>query len=396
MRILHLGMLYPPHVMGGAELSMATLAEAQARSGHEVTVACTNAGPFTQEHRNGVQIFRMPHETRFWAEDWPDHSRLERLWRKAVTPFNSRLRRHFDHVLDLVQPDIVHSHSMVDVSTSLWSAVRTRGITLVHTLRDYDLTCIEGAMHHGGRGCGPTCRLLSLPKQRHHRHIGAVAAVSKDILDRHLRAELFATLSPERRQVIWNSAHVADAGYQRPDRAGQPFTFGYLGRVTREKGVDVLIDAMRRMGRQDVRLLVAGASPGGLMPFREAATDLPVQFAGSMNPLAFFEAIDLLVVPSLWPEPFGRVVVEAYSAGVPVLASNIGGLPDLIAGDKEAWLVPPGDAATLAARMGAIADAGRSALPSSHIFASLLEATRVDAMEQAYARLYALAGRPSS
>ncbi|MET0249066.1 MAG: glycosyltransferase family 4 protein [Sphingobium sp.] len=393
MRILHLGMLYPPHVLGGAELSMATLAQAQARSGHDVAVACTTPGAFTDETRDGVRIFRMPHATRFWAEDWPAHGRLERFWRKAAMPFNASLRRHFDQVLDAVGPDIVHSHSMTDVSTGLWPAVAVRGIGLVHTLRDYDLMCVQGSMHHGGRGCGPACRLLSLPKRRHHRHIDAVAAVSGDILRRHVAHGLFAALPPDRRQVIWNSAPLAgiDGQYERPDRTGQPFTFGYLGRVTAEKGVGLLIDAFGRMANPDVRLLVAGASPNGFAPFAEAAKGLAVRFAGPMDPLAFFESIDLLVVPSIWPEPFGRVVVEAYGAGVPVLAARIGGLPDLIAGDKEAWLVPPGDADALASRMAAIAGAGRSALPSSRTFAPILKATGVEAMEQAYARLYALA-----
>lgn len=396
MRILHLGMLYPPHVLGGAELSMATLAQAQAGSGHAVAVACTTPGAFAEEWREGVRVFRMPHETRFWAEDWPRHGRLERMWRKAAMPFNARLARHFDQVLDAFRPDIVHSHSMVDVSTSLWPTVAARGITLVHTLRDYDLMCVQGSMHHGGKGCGPTCRLLSLPKQRHHRHVDAVAAISSDILERHLAQGLFATLPTSRRQIIWNSAPVIGAGesYRRPDRTGQPFTFGYLGRVTPEKGIGALIDAFARLARQDIRLRIAGASPTGLAPFAQAAQGLPIAFTGPMDPLAFFESIDLLVVPSIWPEPFGRVVVEAYGAGVPVLASRIGGLPDLVAGDGNAWLVPPGDAAALASRMAAIADAGRGALPSSRTFVPILEATSVDTMEQAYARLYEQARRP--
>ena len=142
MRILHLGMLYPPQVLGGAELSMATLAEAQVRAGHDVAVACTTASALVEDARNGVRVFRMPHETRFWAQEWPRHGRAERLWRKAAMPFNARLRSHFDQVLNLVRPDIVHSHSMVDVSTSLWSAASARGIPIVHTLRDYDLMCI--------------------------------------------------------------------------------------------------------------------------------------------------------------------------------------------------------------------------------------------------------------
>ena len=118
MRILHLSMLYPPHILGGAERSVAMLAEAQTALGHDVAAACTTPNGFTREERNGVTVFRMPHETSFWAEEWPKHGKLSRGWRKFMQQFNYRLRDHFDRVLEDFRPDIVHTHSMVDVSTT--------------------------------------------------------------------------------------------------------------------------------------------------------------------------------------------------------------------------------------------------------------------------------------
>jgi glycosyltransferase involved in cell wall biosynthesis len=56
----------------------------------------------------------------------------------------------------------------------------------------------------------------------------------------------------------------------------------------------------------------------------------------------------VVVVPSLWAEPFGRVIVEAFATGRPVLASRIGGIPEILTGEFERFLVEPGDAALLA------------------------------------------------
>lgn len=394
MRILHVSMLYPPHIIGGAERSVALLAETQAAAGHEVIAACTTPGSFTEEERNGVRVFRMPHETRFWAEEWPQHNGMERMWRKAMMPFNKGLRRHFEHVLDQVRPDIVHTHSMVDVSTSLWPAAAAKGYTVVHTLRDYDLMCVDGAMYHGGKGCGIRCRVLSAPKKWHHRHLSAVAAISRDVLHRHVERSLFTTINDSLRQIIWNSAHLPGTGatYRRPHRLKEPFTFGYLGRLTEDKGIGILIDAVRRMSPDlTFHVLVAGTSPLGLERFTDAARGLPIRFAGHVEPLSFFEKIDTLIVPSVWAEPFGRIIIEAYSAGVPVLASRTGGIPDLIAGDKEQWLVPPGNAAILSDRMSAILRAGRSALPPPSSFADILDRTRPETMMRLYSELYNLA-----
>ncbi|EIZ81186.1 hypothetical protein WSK_0131 [Novosphingobium sp. Rr 2-17] len=391
MRILHVSMLYPPHVMGGAERSVALLAEAQVAAGHEVIAACTTPGPFVEEERNGVRVFRMPHETRFWAEEWPKHNAFERLWRKAMMPFNKGLRRHFERVLDLVRPDIVHTHSMVDVSTSLWPAAAAKGYTVVHTLRDYDLLCVDGSMYHGGKGCGIKCQVLSAPKKQHHRHLSAVAAISHEAMHQHLEQKLFSTIPEQRRQIIWNSAHLAGTGpnYRRPDRSREPFTFGYLGRVTDDKGIGVLIEAVRRLPADvSCRVIVAGTSPVGLERFVAACAGLPIHFAGHSEPLPFFEGIDVLVVPSIWAEPFGRIIIEAYSAGVPVLASRAGGIPSLIAGDKDRWLIPPGDVHALSDRMTAILRAGRDGLPPPSNFDVILEQTRLDTMVLRYAAFY--------
>lgn len=391
MRILHLNELYPPLVLGGAERSVAMLAEAQVREGHEVFVACTTPGDFAEEQRNGVTVFRIPHSTAFWSEEWPRHSGLKRLWRKASMPFNRGQRTLFGRLLQQVRPDIVHTHSMNDVSTGAWVEVKRQGYPLVHTLRNYDLLCANGAMYHDGAPCGVRCQLLSIAKQRHHRCIDGVVGISSEVLRLHVERGLFAHLAPEHRQVIWNSARVsgADADYAKPAREGKPFAFGFLGRLTEEKGIGVLINAVRNLPTDgNWEVVIAGRPPGADNPFAAAAANLPVRFIGQVEPLALFEQVDVLVAPAIWPEPFGRIIVEAYSVNVPVLATASGGMPELIVGDHNRWLVPPNDAETLGARMGQILADGRTALPSPETFAPVLAATEPDMIAATYSAFY--------
>tara|TARA_R110000868_G_scaffold410179_2_gene697480 strand:- start:5257 stop:6465 length:1209 start_codon:yes stop_codon:yes gene_type:complete len=391
MRILHLNELYPPLVLGGAERSVAALAEAQARAGHEVFVVCTTPGDFVEEMREGVTVFRMPHSTAFWSEEWPKHSRLMRLWRKAMLPFNSGQRTHFGKILRQVLPDIVHTHSMNDVTTSAWSEAKRQGYPLVHTLRNYDLLCPNGAMYHDGAACGLRCQLISIPKQIQHRCIDGVVGISDEVLQLHLDCGLFSHMPTERRRVIWNSARVvgADSEYRKPVRSGKLYAFGFLGRLTNEKGVGVLIEAVRHLPKDGSwELVIAGQGPSNENPFSQAAADLPVRFIGQVDPLALFEQVDVLVAPAIWPEPFGRIIVEAYSVGVPVIATKIGGMPSLIVGDHSRWLAPPNDAEALGIRMAQHLADGRAALPTHPTFDSVVAATEPDTIADLYIDFY--------
>lgn len=163
----------------------------------------------------------------------------------------------------------------------------------------------------------------------------------------------------------------------RPDDDGGPgpragasgrVVVGYAGRLAPHKGVDVLLDAIAGDDRLFLRLAGAGPSAQDL---RETVVARGlgdrVEFVGSLAAAdlpAFYRSLDVLAVPSLttptWVEQFGRVAVEAMACGVPVVASDSGALPDVVAG--AGLLVPPSDSAALrAALLAATLDGERHA-----------------------------------
>ena len=148
-----------------------------------------------------------------------------------------------------------------------------------------------------------------------------------------------------------------------------PRRVGYLGRITRDKGVDVLANAMSQViaaGAGDGRLLLAGenrfgteeddrAISGALAPIADHV-DQP----GWIDREDFFAAIDLAVFPSIWPESFGMTVAEAMAAGVPFVIADVGALLE-VAGADHPWVVPAGDDGALAAAItAALADSDSS------------------------------------
>lgn len=387
-RVLHLSSLYPPHIVGGAERSVSMLAEAQAAAGWQVAAACLTPGDAQEEELGGVSVFRMPHGNDFWIEDWAQHGQRAREWAKFKQQANFAIERRFGAVIDRFRPDIINTHSLVDISTRVWRAAKARGVPVVHTLRDFDLLCAASSMYRDETGpCTHRhlkCRILTFTKQFDQRLVSAVTAVGSEVLRRHLDYGFFKQVPDRLRRVIWNTAQVAGIGpdYVRPQRSGV-MTFGYLGRISPEKGVDVLLKAARLLPRDRWRLVIAGSALGDLAPYEKLAEGLPVDFIGFATPKALFEQIDTLVTPSLWAEPLGRTVIEAYYAGVPVIGARSGGVAEIIADD--AWLVPPGDVEALAVRMARAIDEGRQPPPDRD---RVVARTDPDAVAGAFADLY--------
>jgi glycosyltransferase involved in cell wall biosynthesis len=392
-RILHLSMLYPPHVIGGAEMSVAMLAEALVAEGHPVAAACITPTGWKEEVRNGVQVYRMPHETDFWPEEWPRHSVLERGVRRFKQQFNHRIERHFLAVIDAFKPDVVHTHSLLDVSTRVWLAARSRGLPIVHTLRDFDLVCGNAAMFKDGKRCAQRhlkCRAFTFMKGRHQREVNAVVGVGAGILQSHLDLGCFAQVPPHLRRVIWNPARVDGVGpdHVKPSLAGQPLTFGYLGRINVEKGVATLLAACRRLPANGWRLVIAGKEASEQDSLKPLASGLPVEFVGFVPARELFDRIDVLIVPSIWAEPLPRTILESYAVGVPVIGADSGGIPDLIGPTNLPWLFPPGDDAALAGLMGRVIEAGRTTLPGRADFEHVVDATQPHKVARRYLALY--------
>lgn len=137
----------------------------------------------------------------------------------------------------------------------------------------------------------------------------------------------------------------------------------YAGRIGREKGVDVLIEAFSLATAElpDAHLLVVGSASLGADPADSARYRVELEARAQGRPITLLpgrndvvpllQAADVAVVPSLWPEPLSRSVMEALACGVPVVATDVGGNPEILSGWLSAYLVAPGDPEALAKQL---------------------------------------------
>lgn len=157
--------------------------------------------------------------------------------------------------------------------------------------------------------------------------------------------------------------------------SGSKRVFSYLGRLNRNKGIEVLIKAFALLANRktDVSLLVAGNpvleptedSPQARIAYRQSLEKMVqdlgiaevVKFLGHVpNTSDLYRASDVTVVPSIWPDPCPRVVLEALSSGTPVVGSRVGGIPEMMADELSQYLVEPGSPEQLAEVLLSVVD----------------------------------------
>lgn len=344
MRVALVNTLYPPFAVGGAERSVEELAQGLQARGHAVAVLTLtpNSPPDSEVDADGVEIHRIT-----LADDWPfgaARSAVRRLgwhareWRRVVET------AAVDDVLRAFRPDVLHTNNIAGFGTRVWGLAPD--VPRVHTLRDYYLMCVKTTRYRDTAGrCAGTCldcRVLTQPRLHARGRPDVVVGLTPHIVEVHRAAGVFPAAQDYR--VISNSPAAVEVP---PRRVDQLATVGFLGRFERAKGLPLLVQAVRAAG---LRLVVAGrGTPEQEALVRElAAGDPSVVLLGQVPPAELLAAVDVLAVPTQWDEPYGRVAAEARSAGVPVLASAVGGLPFTLKGgpcsrlverfdDPEAW-----------------------------------------------------------
>jgi glycosyltransferase involved in cell wall biosynthesis len=253
---------------------------------------------------------------------------------------------------DRERPDILSTHNLGGFSIGVWREASKRGLHIVHTLRDYYLMCPPGAMYRNGANCEricARCQPFAVYRRQASQSVHAVVGISRFILDRHIAAGYFKGRRMEK--IIFNPLSVARGNAAKSARS--PLVYGFIGRLRPEKGIEWLLEVFTARAHPGDRLLVAGKGDRGFVGSLKARFPSPsITFIGHVDAPVFYEGVDVVVVPSLWNEPFGRSAIEPLSYGVPVIASNRGGLAEIVQDGVTGIIVDPDDAGSLARAIG--------------------------------------------
>lgn len=342
MKILYLSSFYPPYTVGGAEITLSTLVQGMRARGHEVVVLCT--GPqsgWTEEEVNGVRVVRVGIKNFYW--NFVPHGRsgwLRSLWHLRDI-YNLQMANMLQAFIEKERPDLVSCHILAGWSASAWGVLKRAGLPVVQVLHDMYLICARSSMYHHGTRCITQCGRCAIFRALHPlmtSNVDCVVGISQFVLDRHIALGYFHKTPIH--QVIHNTRSISPRTPVRKQNEGGFIRFGFIGTLSPEKGVEWLLEVFSKLATTwNVELWVAGtgaAAYGELLQARYASSR--ISFLGRVSPEEFYPEIDVLIVPSLWDEPLGMVVPEAFIYGVPVLASRRGGLPEMIVCGRNGYL----------------------------------------------------------
>jgi glycosyltransferase involved in cell wall biosynthesis len=341
---------------GGAEKNVELLKNQLAERGHEVLVVSTDIGMV--ERSDGFADVVVPAIT---------GNPLRRLAGKA---FHVAAYRRVRALIKVFQPDVVHFHTIGELSPSVVAAATgVPHVVTVHGPEDYTLALLPWQLPARDYRDG-TYRPADLRAVGRLRYC-YLRFVQRPLYQWVLR-RTFAYVAPSRfladtlledaghtqiRQVYNGIELLAPAPAIPADR-----TLLYVGRLEAVKGCGVLLRAFELVRREvaDARLMLVGA--GGASDDLHALAAVggvadAVDFRGWLSYDAVGDAIadaTAVVIPSVWPETLATVALEALAVGRPLIASRVGGLPELIDDGVNGYLVEPYDVRTLADRMVAL------------------------------------------
>jgi glycosyltransferase involved in cell wall biosynthesis len=302
-------------------------------------------------------LTRGGHEVRAWMPSPEGVGGLGLVRLAAGTVWSREAVAELNRQIDELSPHVIHAHNLFpSLSPAVLGVGAKRGIPTVMTLHNYRLLCLPGTFVRDGGICEDCLGRSPWPGVVHrcHRDSVAASAVLATSIGFHRtrstfeRPAFYLAVSEFLRAKHVEGGFDPDQIIVKPNfawpatrREGPGEHFLFLGRLAPEKGAATLLDAWKDV---DAPLLIVGDGPemGELRAQAPPNVEFTGPIPGSEVPRMLAGA-RALVVPSTWYEGAPRGIIEAFAAGVPVLASAIGGLAELVDEGSSGFLVTPGE-----------------------------------------------------
>jgi len=341
VKVLIFNSLYHPNVIGGAENSVRILSEGLKEKGVEPVIVST-ADADKVDYVNGVKSYYVISPNLYWIYRAKEQRGYKKpLWH-LLDAYNPLIKKKIQERIEEEDPDVIHTNNLAGFSVYVWRIAEQLCIPVVHTIRDYYLLCPKSSMFYKDRNCSSQClicKCYSVPKKILSNNIEAVVGVSRFILNMHLERGYFG--KAKKKTYIYNP--IDGATETTGHNKDKYLRFGFVGLLSPDKGIEYLLTEFSEGRFNNTKLFVFGR--GVTRAYEEYLVRKfkaeNIFFMGYRKTEEIYPSINVLIVPSLWNEPFPRVLIEGYSYAIPVIASNRGGIPENVKENKTGFIFNP-------------------------------------------------------
>ncbi|HPR65251.1 MAG TPA: glycosyltransferase family 4 protein [Thermoanaerobaculia bacterium] len=316
-----------------------------------------DADEIQEDEIDGIHVISCPQKNVARIRNLSTSSPLTKALWHYLDAYNPRMVPLLRSIFQRFQPDILHTHKIDGFSHAIFRVAKRSGIPAIHTLHDFAAICPYAIFTCPFRSWGPCpdlplpCRVYKAAKQWAMGSGPAlVLSPSRHLADTHAEFGIFRQSRIEHLPL----------GVPRPpappdQRQENSFQITYIGGLTLQKGVRVLLDSWARIDPSEgMKLVIAGEGPLRQEIENLAGKNPSIRYRGKVPGSVITDILyesHVLVLPSIWRENHPLVLVEAAMAGVPLIASSIGGIPEMVLDGKSGILVPPGNAQALSEAM---------------------------------------------
>ncbi len=334
LNILFIASYYYPYEIGGAERMLKIHMEGLKKNGHNVSLL--TLGPkavnVKQSEINNICVYRAPIKNVYWPKDPIKQNKIKKVIWHLIDIYNSRHNKDIDTIISKEKPNIIICENIAGWSPAIWKHIATKKhIPIIQITHDCAFLCTFGIMYRDGKRCIQPClkcRFLTNSYRNNAKYVKEFVFVSKSQFDTFQRAKFPMSSS----NIIYNAEPIKLEEKKNIWSGNRAMRLGLLATLSEAKGVLKLIKAFKLL-KGDFKLYLGGNPISEVMHQQildEIGTDKRITLCGYINSSKFFKFIDLTIAPSLAAESFGLIAIESCAKQVPVIASNFGGLSEII------------------------------------------------------------------
>lgn len=349
MNILIVNTFYYPVMPGGAEHSVKNLAESLVKKGHNVSVLCTGNNDKI-ETINGVLVYRIKNINIKSAQMYLNNKStpIQKLIYRCIDLYGYLNLSKIKNIIDAVKPDIAHVNNIPGIGLNIFNILDKENIPTIFTARDYYSVCLNSTlMNSKGKVCTKKRKICKLYENINKLSISKVKSITapskftleliKDSINQpKIRYECINN------SIDINIDYIEEVFNYKKEQLNSKnhLDLVFLGRLDEYKGIKLLIDYFIKINNNNIKLHIAG--DGNLTSYIQNLGVDNIIYYGKLDKFELdklLKNMDVLIAPSLWYEPFGRIVIDAYKYSMPVISTGNGGLKELIKEDKTGYII---------------------------------------------------------